>query len=134
MILLVVQGDKSTINPTNPEPQVIAEAIAAFQHNNRKRADSGLPDLDMMTISCITMVRAKPFFYQVPVTSQLSDCVISGQYPLQPTVVRLCAPPSRRRMFEGMEFPDDRRIALQYYNAFQDLAKTSWIKFIDGCV
>ena len=33
-----------------------------------------------------------------------------------------------------MEFPDYRRTALQYYNAFRDLARTSWTKFIDGCV
>ncbi|KAI0255664.1 hypothetical protein BJV78DRAFT_1177683 [Lactifluus subvellereus] len=134
VILLVVQEDKTTINPAeaDPEPQVIAGAIATFQHNNRKRAFLDLPTLDMMTIPCITMVGTRPFFYQVPVTSQLSNSVITGQYPLQPTFVRYCAPPSRRRASEGMELPDYRCISLQYYNAFRDLAKTSWTKFIDG--
>ena len=37
-ILLVVQGDKTTTSAHDPEPQVIAGAIAAFQHNNRTRA------------------------------------------------------------------------------------------------
>ena len=34
MILLVVQAEKATFSSSNPEPQIIAEAIAAFQHNN----------------------------------------------------------------------------------------------------
>lgn len=33
-ILLVLQQDKTNFNPFDPEPQVIAEAIAAYQHNN----------------------------------------------------------------------------------------------------
>ncbi|KAM6489739.1 hypothetical protein JOM56_014762 [Amanita muscaria] len=84
MILLVVEVDK---NLSNPEPQVIAKAIATFQHNNRKRVGLGLPTFDIMTIPCITMVGTRPFFYKVPVTMQLSDCVANGQYPSQPTVV-----------------------------------------------
>lgn len=34
MILLVVQEDKTT---SDPEPQIIAEAITTFQRNNQKR-------------------------------------------------------------------------------------------------
>jgi hypothetical protein len=34
-ILLVVQEDKHTVSVRDPEPQVIAEAIATFQCNNR---------------------------------------------------------------------------------------------------
>ena len=38
-VLLVVQEDKCHLNPTavEPEPQLIAETIAAFQENNAKR-------------------------------------------------------------------------------------------------
>ncbi|KAF8810672.1 hypothetical protein BYT27DRAFT_7221898 [Phlegmacium glaucopus] len=133
MILLVVQEDKTTFSSSDPEPQIIAEAIATFQHNNRKRADLNLPQLDAMTILCITMVGTRPFFYQIPVTQQLSDCVATGQFPSQPTVVRRCAPPARRRASEGMEIPDYRRIALQYYDAFRGVAKDCWTTFLDGC-
>ncbi|KAF8491859.1 hypothetical protein F5888DRAFT_1860626 [Russula emetica] len=114
------------------DPQIIAEAIATFQHNNRKRADLDLPQLDTMTIPCITMVGTRPFFYQIPVTQQLSDCVATGRFPRQPTVVRRCAPPARRRASEGMEVPDYRRIALQYYDAFRGVAKDSWTTYLDG--
>ena len=63
IILLVVQGDGPAVNSINPEPQVIVEAVATFQYNNRKRADLDLPPLDMMIIPCITMVGTRPFFY-----------------------------------------------------------------------
>ncbi|KAG2138825.1 hypothetical protein BD769DRAFT_1433148 [Suillus cothurnatus] len=38
MILLVLQGDKTVFNRSYPEPQVIAEAIAACQYNNGETA------------------------------------------------------------------------------------------------
>ena len=132
MILLVVQEDKTVFSSSDPEPQIIAEAIATFQHNNRKRVDIGLPQLDTMTIPCITMVGTRPIFYQIPVTMQLSDCVATGQFPPQPTVVRRCAPPTRRKASEGMEVPDYRRIALQYYDAFRGVAETHWTMYLGG--
>jgi hypothetical protein len=133
MILLVVQEDKTNFSLADPEPQVIAEAIATFQYNNRKRKELGLATLNTMTIPCITMVGTRPFFYKVPVTEKLSDCVSSGQYPPQPTIVTHCSPPARRRASEGMEVPDYRRAALQYYDAFHVLARACWTPFLDGC-
>jgi hypothetical protein len=130
MILLVVQEDKTAQSTRLPEAQVIAEAIATFQHNNAKRHDLGLQPLDSMTVPCITMVGTRPFFYKVPVTKQLSDAVISGQYPQQPTIVTRCAPPARRRASEGMEVADYRKVALQYYDAFRGLAKDCWSAFL----
>ncbi|KAH9975094.1 hypothetical protein BGW80DRAFT_1300213 [Lactifluus volemus] len=137
-ILLVVQVecDETTTNSesADPVPQVIAEAIATFQYNNRKRAASGLPILDTMTVPCISMVGTKPTFYLVPVTSQLSTCVISGLHPSHPTVVQCCPLPSQLSVFKGMEVLDYRRTALQYFDAFRDLARVNWTKFIDGYV
>jgi hypothetical protein len=43
-LLLLVQEDKSHISPADPEPQLIAEAIAVFQENNRKRVNNLLVD------------------------------------------------------------------------------------------
>ena len=57
----------------------------------------------------------------------------TGQFPSQPTVVRRCGPPARRRAFEGMEVPDYRRVALQYYDAFRGVAKDCWATILDGC-
>ena len=88
------QQDKMMFSLSEP-PQIVTEAIAAFQKNNQKRADLNLPQLNMMTIPCIAMVGTQPFFYQIPVTQQLSNCVATGQFPSQPTVIRHCAPLAR---------------------------------------
>ncbi|TDL20879.1 hypothetical protein BD410DRAFT_317814 [Rickenella mellea] len=127
MILLVVHED---IGTKDPEPKVIADAIATFQHNNRKRREMGLDPIDAMTIPCITVIGTRPTFYMVPVTTQLSQSIITGQYPERTTVVTRCAPPSR--VFEGMEVPDYRRAALQYYTTFREQAKVCWSTFIEG--
>jgi hypothetical protein len=54
-ILLVVREDKTQVNGKNLEALVVAEAIAAFQYNNRKRGERGLWSLDSMTVPCITI-------------------------------------------------------------------------------
>ncbi|TDL20877.1 hypothetical protein BD410DRAFT_790212 [Rickenella mellea] len=130
MILLLVHEDK-TISGTDPEPQVIAEAIASFQENNAKREDSGQDVLDAMTVPCVTMVgtQAGPVFYKVPVTMELSECVRAGTYPKNATVVTRCAPPKHQPL-AGMEDPDNRRIILQYYTTFREVAKQCWSQFI----
>jgi hypothetical protein len=56
-LLLLVQKLSST---NDPEPQLIAEAIAAFQENNRVRDSDDLDPLDRMDIPCITMVGTLP--------------------------------------------------------------------------
>jgi hypothetical protein len=90
-ILLVVQEDKTTISNRDPEAQVIAQAIAAFQYNNRVRSRIGLRELEGMDIPCITVVGTRPIFYIVPVTRALSNAVITAQYPLT-TYAEIYAP------------------------------------------
>ena len=95
--LTICRDGQTAFTSNDPEPQIVAEAIAAFQHNIWKRAGLNLPQLDTMTVG------TRPFVYQVPVTQQLSDCVAAGQFSPQPTVVILCALYARRRASEGME-------------------------------
>ena len=131
-ILLVLQEDKTIFNPSDPEPQVIAEAIAAYQHNNQKRERMGLPALNTMTVPCITMTGTRPTFYLVPVTQELSDAVITGQWPKVETRVRKCITVAghNRGLSEGMETPEYRRVAFQRMIAFKALAKSQWEKFL----
>ena len=125
-ILLVVQGDVR-----DTEPQVIAEAIATFQYNNRIRARLGEPELNSMTIPCITMIGTRPIFYLVPVTRELSQAVATAQYPLSSTVVKKCVVTSNsRRLSEGMESPDFRQVAIQHFTAFRTLAEAHWSAFM----
>lgn len=130
-ILLVVQEYKATISTRDPEPQVIAEAIATFQCNNRTRARLDQSELDSMTIPCITMIGTRPIFYLVPVTRELSEAVATAQCPLSPTVVKKCVVASNSgRLSEGMETPDFRQLALRHYTAFRTLAEAHWSAFI----
>lgn len=130
-ILLVVQGDKTADNVRDPEPQVIAEAIATFQCNNRTRARLGEPELDSMTIPGIVMIGTRPIFYLVPVTRELSEAVITAQYPHSPTTVqKFVVTSNTRRLSEGMESPDFRQLALQHYAAFHTLAEAHWSAFM----
>ena len=120
-ILLVVQEDKTTVSARDPEAQVVAEAIATFQYNNRTRARLGQCELDTMTIPCITMIGTRPIFYLVPVTQGLSQAqaVATAQYPTNPTVVKKCVAASNSdRLSEGMETVDFQQVALQHYTAF----------------
>lgn len=93
-----------------------------LQFNNNKRREMGLHPLDAMTIPCITMIGTRPTFYLVPVTRMLSDAVISCQYPSDRTEVLKCEVASDYD--GGMEVPEYRSIALQYYVAFKSLAKS----------
>jgi hypothetical protein len=130
-ILLIIQEDKTVISNKNPEAQVVAEAIAVFQYNNDARVRLDMDPLETMTIPAITMIGTRPMFYKIPVTQQLSDAVISGQYPANQTVVTRCtfSPPSRR-LSEGMEIPDTRREILKYYTAFKVVAEQAWAQFL----
>jgi hypothetical protein len=46
LVLLILVEDKTLSNSPDAEAQVVAKAIAAFQFNNTKRGDSGLPLLN----------------------------------------------------------------------------------------
>ena len=109
MILLILRQGKPVFNFTD-EPQVIAEAIAAYQHNNENRQTRGLLILDAMSIPCITVSRLRPTFYLVPVTKALSDAVATGRYPKAKTKVACCFTIHSRRVREGMETPAYRRV------------------------
>jgi hypothetical protein len=87
-IFLLVQESKSHKNFSDPEPQIIAEAIAAFQHNNNIRKKyPGLKEIKEYTFPCITMVGTCPTFYKIKVTKELDEAVRSGKYPVLETVV-----------------------------------------------
>ncbi|KAG1852216.1 hypothetical protein F4604DRAFT_1300295 [Suillus subluteus] len=127
-MILFLQMNKTPMGRSNVEARMIVGAIAAYQYNNNKRQKRDLHPLDTMTIPCITMVRARPTFYLVPVTKALNDAVISGQYPSDRTEVLKCEVASDYD--GGMEAPEYRGVALQYYVAFKSLAKSHWEKFL----
>ena len=68
-----------------------------------------------MTIPCITMTGTRPIFYLVPVTRELSEAVLTGQYPAHTTKVNKCVVISNGgRLGEGMESPGFRQVAFRH--------------------
>ena len=124
--------DKPLFNKNNAEAEVVAEAIAAFQFNNTKRAARGQSVLEVMTIPCITMFGTTPTFYLVPVTRELSDAVKTAQYPTSQTRVWKCVTfaPDQRRISDGMADIEFRKLALKRFVAFKSLAKSYWGQYV----
>lgn len=82
------------------------------------------------------MTGTLPTSYSVPVTQELSDGVITGQWPNFDNVdtkvlkwVTLVGQ-SNRRLSEGMETPEYRRVTFQRIITFEALAKSQWEKFL----
>ncbi|KAF8817284.1 hypothetical protein BYT27DRAFT_7227904 [Phlegmacium glaucopus] len=106
-ILLLVQEDKRHKEPKDPEPQLIANAIAAFQTNNYRRT---------------RVLGQESILHKVPVTTQLAQSVALGLYPTTPTVVHAYLPEIARpdrRLSEGMKPLDNRATILASYEAFK---------------
>jgi len=122
-ILLLVQEDKQHLDGSDPEPQLMAEAIAAFYGNNNTRVRAlGSPTPHSKVIPGITMKSTMPTFYKIPVTTELVRAVQLGEYPAQETVVYAHLPPvprPARRYSEGMKPLDNRHIVLSCYEAFK---------------
>jgi hypothetical protein len=118
--LLLVQEDKRQENTEDPEPQLIAEAIAAYQRNNFVR-DRVLHILTLseITFPGITLVGTSPTFYKINITADLNDSVMGGTFPANATVVYRHTPRLPRRNSEGMRPLENRTTILQYYQAFK---------------
>ncbi|KAG2115510.1 hypothetical protein DEU56DRAFT_175021 [Suillus clintonianus] len=127
-LLLVLLQVKPSMGESNVEARTVAGAIAAYQYNNKKRQEMGLHPLDAMTMPCMTMVGTRPAFYLVPVTKALNEAVVSGQFPSDRTEVLKCEVQSDHN--GGLEAPEYRGVALQYFVAFKSLAKSHWEKFL----
>jgi hypothetical protein len=122
-ILLLVQEDKRHLEATDPEPQLIAEAIAAFSANNQTRKQAlGMAPLTSKVMAGITMTGTSPTFYKINVTQELVDAISAGGYPQTATIVYAhvpAIPRPNRRWSEGMRPLDNRQIILSCYEAFK---------------
>ncbi|KAH8982020.1 hypothetical protein EDB92DRAFT_1895630 [Lactarius akahatsu] len=122
-ILLLVQEDKQHMDNSDPEPQLIAEAIAVFAANNRtRRQTSNLTPLDSKIMAGITMKGTAPIFYKIKVTAALVTSIGGGAYPQEATTVYAHIPNiprPNRRWSEGMKPLDNRQVILSCYEAFK---------------
>lgn len=124
-ISLLVQEDRryTDADGADPEPPLIAGAIAAFQLTNSSRqCILGLPPLDSKVIPGLTMAGTLPVFYKVPVTMELAQAVQSGTRPNTPTHVLAHIPSIPRavsRFSEAMIPLDNRRVLMECFEAFK---------------
>lgn len=82
-----------TASKDDPEPQIIARAIAAFYQNNLRRKQVGSPQLESKYIPTITVIGTTLIFYRIPITTALLNAVVTASYPAEETVVRRFIPP-----------------------------------------
>lgn len=123
-ILLLVQEDKRSFEEhgSDPEAQLIAEAIASFQENNKIRRALKIAEQSEALIPGIVMIGSFPTFYKIRVTQELAKAVAHGTFPTERFIVYShtpVLPRPRRRLSEGMKPLDNRKIILQCYEAFK---------------
>ena len=119
-ILLLVHVDERLSNLKDPEPQVIAEAIAAFAANNRVRVTTlGLAPLASAIFPAITMIGTNPIFYGITVTTELITAVQHGTYPEKETKVYRYIPVLPKRQSLGMRPLENRVEILACLEAFK---------------
>lgn len=124
-ILLLMQEDKRFMElAVNPEPQLIAEAIAAFAQNNRALERVGRAVLKKKMIPGITMIGTAPTFFKIHVTQDLVNAVAQARYPVKPTTVeRLILPLSAESLGliqqNGMRPLTNRLAILRCFEAFK---------------
>ncbi|TEB23377.1 hypothetical protein FA13DRAFT_1420359 [Coprinellus micaceus] len=124
IVLLVQEGKRQTSPGEDPEPQLIAAAVAAFTLNIRNRVENlGIPPLPSKLFAGISLTGTAPVFYKINVTAELVTAISGGGYPETLTVVYAHLPvvPRRphRRWGEGMKPLDNRRVILSCYEAFK---------------
>src|SRR6266404_5881077 len=73
--IFLLESKSRSPDAADPEPQIIAEAIAVFQSLQRR-----IPNLQHITLPCMTIRGTLPTFYKVFVDVQLSDAVRHGQH------------------------------------------------------
>lgn len=130
MLLMLLQEDKSHISGSDPEPQVIAEAIAAFQHNNSVLSrDLGLREIEEYTFPCITMIGTSPVFYKIRVSSSLDNAVRFGTFPEEVTTVFRFDPLlGARRKSQGMTDIPSRKRILKCFRLFREVMISKYLE------
>ncbi|KAJ8590252.1 hypothetical protein M405DRAFT_687501, partial [Rhizopogon salebrosus TDB-379] len=86
-LYLLVEENKRPRANQDARPQLVAEAVAAFQENNRMRARHRKPKIQEQIIPGIMMIGTSPTFYKIRVTERLSDAISRGDYPEEKTTI-----------------------------------------------
>ncbi|KAH9058143.1 hypothetical protein EDB87DRAFT_1675450 [Lactarius vividus] len=102
--------------------QLIAQAIAAFQYNNRLLLRIGKEPIRAKTIPGITILGTTPTFYKITVMQDLVDAIETAQYPENPTIVHKLILPVEDLYgldHDGMQPLNNRAVILGCFEAFK---------------
>ncbi|KAH0586279.1 hypothetical protein H2248_007526 [Termitomyces sp. 'cryptogamus'] len=116
-IHLIVEEDYSH---NFKEVELVAKAIAAAQANNAARWNQGLPRKDML-IPAMMMNGMQPAFYRIPVSLELADGVMGGNYPAHETIIQRCTTYSEKKNLYDPEF---RKLAFKHFLLFRDVVNS----------
>ncbi len=102
-LIKYLQINKRGGSKADPEPQLMANAVAAFAINERHSND---PDPNLkLDFPCLTMRGSYPTFYRITVSRALKNAFAAGEKPAQPTVVRRFNPiPPDDRMMNHLPY------------------------------
>ncbi|KAH6891686.1 hypothetical protein BKA70DRAFT_1325868 [Coprinopsis sp. MPI-PUGE-AT-0042] len=121
-VFLVVHDCRSTFLSDNPEPPMVAQAIAAFHQGNQRRIQNGQPVWIGRYVAAIIMYGTAPVFYRVSVTQAFMDALASNKYPPDQMLVHRFVPPvpnPESYKEQGMRSLENREIVLQCLEAFK---------------
>ncbi|KAI9305175.1 hypothetical protein BJ944DRAFT_277751 [Cunninghamella echinulata] len=121
--LFLIQEDKWYMRDTYPKAEIIAGAIAAFQHNNSRREYLLKKPLDTYTFPCLTIRSGRRFtFYKITVNQSLSDAVKYGISPETTTsIVQVYSP--TESMSSDIFNSSCRKKVMQCLKLFKDHVK-----------
>ncbi|KAF8908177.1 hypothetical protein CPB84DRAFT_1725221 [Gymnopilus junonius] len=140
LFILLVQEDRHQGQAYlhDIEPQLVAEAIAAFHQNNGNHRLAGLPELTYKLIPGIAMIGTAVVFYLIPVTKALDItfkhyldvAITTASYPADEMVVLQFIPPVPDSAHygdhgKGMWPLENRCIILQCFEAFKKFVVVS---------
>lgn len=119
----IVETDVCVQNNDNPEPQLVAKAIATFQYNNKiRRRHLRKEELTSYIFPCITMVGSYARFYKIPITQELNLSVIDGYKPILKTEIQ-CFDPLEKDLINvlGMTQLQNRKKILQCFKLMREI-------------
>ncbi|RDB16335.1 hypothetical protein Hypma_003072 [Hypsizygus marmoreus] len=108
----------STPHP-DPEPPLIAQAIATFQAHNRSRRLMRLPPVEKQVVPAVLMRGSAPVLYRIEVSAGMVECVQTGRVPERVSSVMRMKVPLPQDKEEGIMPLENRKIAFGCLEAFK---------------
>jgi len=126
-VILLVQEDKRSPDGSvlGSEPQLVAEAIAAFHWNQDQATLRRRVPRTTMALPGILMIGALPVFYKIIITDELYSAVKATSYPTKQTIIYRFIPTYDGLINHAMSELEVRRRVVQYYELFRKYLDTA---------